>query len=757
MADVSPLILKVQVTNAAQIRDLTINVTQLSNALKGATASMQGAQSAAKSGKQDWTDMFKNLLNAREGAMGLVGAFLRLGTGSYLVQRAIQTTTGLVVGTIKPFTDAASAVETMANAYKVLTNSAAGGRELLEFTKQLSTQVAITTDAISTVNKTLLGFGFTVGEIERVLPRLADVTQGNSEAFQRLALVYGQVRGQGKAFQQDLNQFINAGVPILEALADVTGTAVSDIRESLKDGSIGFREFAEAIQLLTDPGGRFYQFSKTAADTFQGQMGIAANNVKLLFADMGRGVTDELKKAAQSFNDWVDALRGNMKAESIIDTITGFQRSAAGQEAQRYRQGNVGYGDIKNLVSPAEFAMALASQESRVLRTSGEITRMTAEMATTELDPQRLQDTINTLNAVLRTEQANLDLLRKFAPKASDMPSVMGIPSPIVGAGGGSGSGRPLSDTMFGSGLAWNPLERYGIEYGLGGQVPLNYLMTPGPFGPNYMPDILNGLPPQFNSIMDAVSGAAPAGGRSGYAENISDADKAMKALWETIKEMGYSSATDGMVLFFEAIGKSDFSSFGDDLTRVIAQMIDQLGPMFIMAGLKLIIMGDEVRGFALLGLGGVAVAFSAGYKSNEETLYRPVNPTQYQYANGAAFGGLPSLSRYSGGVYNSPTFFGFASGGVFGEAGPEAIMPLKRGKGGKLGVEASGMQVTFQVIDQSNRGMSVQTSESTGPNGEKVLRAVIRDAVRAEIASGRADSALQSRGSPAYTGRRRA
>ncbi len=47
-------------------------------------------------------------------------------------------------------------------------------------------------------------------------------------------------------------------------------------------------------------------------------------------------------------------------------------------------------------------------------------------------------------------------------------------------------------------------------------------------------------------------------------------------------------------------------------------------------------------------------------------------------------------LSRYSGSVVNRPTFFAFAKGaGVMGEAGPEAILPLRRGADGKLGVVA--------------------------------------------------------------------
>ena len=57
--------------------------------------------------------------------------------------------------------------------------------------------------------------------------------------------------------------------------------------------------------------------------------------------------------------------------------------------------------------------------------------------------------------------------------------------------------------------------------------------------------------------------------------------------------------------------------------------------------------------------------------------------------ANGGIYQSA-DLSRYSGTVVNRPTFFAFAKGaGVMGEAGPEAILPLRRGADGKLGVVA--------------------------------------------------------------------
>ncbi|QNK70254.1 phage tail length tape measure family protein [Variovorax sp. PAMC26660] len=59
--------------------------------------------------------------------------------------------------------------------------------------------------------------------------------------------------------------------------------------------------------------------------------------------------------------------------------------------------------------------------------------------------------------------------------------------------------------------------------------------------------------------------------------------------------------------------------------------------------------------------------------------------------ANGNVFSSS-GLHAYANSVVGSPTFFPFANGiGLMGEAGPEAIMPLRRGSDGRLGVSAQG------------------------------------------------------------------
>ena len=73
--------------------------------------------------------------------------------------------------------------------------------------------------------------------------------------------------------------------------------------------------------------------------------------------------------------------------------------------------------------------------------------------------------------------------------------------------------------------------------------------------------------------------------------------------------------------------------------------------------------------------------------------------------ANGNVFSGGSQVQAYAnGGVVNGPTMFPMSGNktGLMGEAGPEAIMPLKRGANGKLGVQAEGSGGDNVVIHQN-------------------------------------------------------
>ena len=99
--------------------------------------------------------------------------------------------------------------------------------------------------------------------------------------------------------------------------------------------------------------------------------------------------------------------------------------------------------------------------------------------------------------------------------------------------------------------------------------------------------------------------------------------------------------------------------------------------------------------------------------------------------ANGNVFYKNNVVPFARGGIVNKPTLFPMANGaGLMGEAGPEAIMPLRRGPSGRLGVEAAGGGAGNVVVNVDAGGSAVQ---GDSPSANQLGKA-IGAAVQAEL-----------------------
>ncbi|ECK6867051.1 phage tail tape measure protein [Salmonella enterica] len=210
-----------------------------------------------------------------------------------------------------------------------------------------------------------------------------------------------------------------------------------------------------------------------------------------------------------------------------------------------------------------------------------------------------------------------------------------------------------------------------------------------------------------YNAKVDAASGDWTLGA-SRALDNFMAQGSNVAGMTENI----FTSAFNGMadaVGNFATTGKFNFRSFTVSILADLAKMEARIAASQALGGLL-------KWGMTAFGAGAGAAAGSGA------------NAIQSYGANFSlnAVGGVynsADLSRYSGSVVSRPTFFAFAKGaGVMGEAGPEAILPLRRGADGKLGVVAAGGGMAM-FAPQYN--IEIHNDGNNGQIGPQALKAV--------------------------------
>lgn len=180
----------------------------------------------------------------------------------------------------------------------------------------------------------------------------------------------------------------------------------------------------------------------------------------------------------------------------------------------------------------------------------------------------------------------------------------------------------------------------------------------------------------------DWMSGAAK--GYNNWLEEISNVSGTVSDGVKTTMDSAFTNVTS----MLEG-NKVSWKSWGVSVLQIIEKVALQMAVVSAMGG-------GSSSSSGLFGslVGGVASYFGGSAASGAASS-SSFSSGAYSNLSFNAKGGVydsPSLNSFSGGVYNTPTMFAFAQGaGVFGEAGPEAIMPLTRAADGSLGVRAVG------------------------------------------------------------------
>lgn len=202
-------------------------------------------------------------------------------------------------------------------------------------------------------------------------------------------------------------------------------------------------------------------------------------------------------------------------------------------------------------------------------------------------------------------------------------------------------------------------------------------------------------------------------------------------------KDLAKGFASDFRSAFEQARseGLSTWDSFwrgmADAALNALDKIVDKLMNDVIDAVFQVNSAAKGGGGGGILGfIGGLFGGGGGGFSGFEHAWTAAVPGL---WAKGGAFsssGVVPFAkgAAFTNSIVNRPTLFPFANGGVgmMGEAGPEAIMPLRRGPDGRLGVSAN----SNQAPNSSPVYAPVYQIDASGSEAgvEEKVRGVLRD-----------------------------
>ncbi|NEX45453.1 tape measure protein [Pseudotabrizicola algicola] len=238
----------------------------------------------------------------------------------------------------------------------------------------------------------------------------------------------------------------------------------------------------------------------------------------------------------------------------------------------------------------------------------------------------------------------------------------------------------------------------------------------------------LNGARTAAEGLGESLEATGEAAGRAGGAgrgagQALREAADTARGAWEATaaavraaqersREIAQGLAQDIVGPIKEALQSGEFTweTFASAISRIAQNLANRLIELAFKP-----IENALMRAFSGMGGGGGFFASLFGF------------------AKGGAFAGGQELTAFArGGVVNRPTVFPFSRGiGLMGEAGPEAILPLRRGRDGRLGVEMNSTPAQ-PAQDMSTRIINVLDPSVVGDylatrSGERAILNVIR------------------------------
>jgi len=272
-------------------------------------------------------------------------------------------------------------------AFETMLGSADKAKELLDGLKEDARRTPFTLPGILNNAKLLLAMGIEAENVRDTITTLGNIAAGvGREKLPQLALALGQVRAATKLRGQELRQFTEAGVPLLDELSKILGKPVKEMQDLVSKGEVSFEMVNQALVNLTTGSGRFANLMEKQSTTFLGILSNLQDFIIINAIAIGKELLPQAKAIANELLRFLEINRKIIRARFVkffkgLANIMGILFRAFKAVIEGVMTLSEALGGLENVIMGVVLGM-LAFTSLQILSGIGSITQAIFGLAT---------------------------------------------------------------------------------------------------------------------------------------------------------------------------------------------------------------------------------------------------------------------------------------------------------------------------------------------------------------------------------------
>lgn len=262
----------------------------------------------------------------KEGGLGkqVFGEFFGAFTKASLIAAALVAVKNFVVEAVR----LSEETEKATRSFAAFLGNADKAAQVVSDLQGFSAENLIDTGAVFEAGKALLAFGESSENLVPVLSRISDISAATGKNFNELTTIYGKARAAGVLYAEDINQLVDAGIPIIQEFAKQLGVSNDQVKKLASEGKISFEELQLAFFNLSEAGGKFADQSKINAETIGGAWTGLVTELRPIIESIGDFFSEVATKSLNTIKQFVKDVKTFGGAAFLGATTAGEETGA---------------------------------------------------------------------------------------------------------------------------------------------------------------------------------------------------------------------------------------------------------------------------------------------------------------------------------------------------------------------------------------------------------------------------------------------